>query len=367
MAIKRIPVSEPCLGKNELKYVTDCVRSGWISSLGSYITEFEKKFSGFCGMPYGVTTSNGTTALHLALEILGIKTGDEVIVPSLTFIAVANAVKYSGAKPVFADSEYSTWNIDPKNIEKLITKNTKAIIAVHSYGHPADIGSIKKIADKHKLFLIEDCAESHGALYRGKMTGSFGDISCFSFYGNKIITTGEGGILLTRSSKLYEKAKFLRDHGMSKKRRYFHPEIGFNYRITNLQCAVGLGQFERINYLIDKRREHAYYYNELLATVEELTLPPEEIWAKNVFWMYSILTLKRDALAQHLSKNGIDSRPFFIPIHKQPPYMDKKLSLPVSEDLARQGMNLPSSARLSKTDIRRICETIRYFFKNNQR
>ncbi len=358
-----IPVAEPYLGKRELEYVTECIKSGWISSIGKYVTKFEEEFSKFCGVKYGVATSNGTTALHLALVTLGIGKGDEVIVPTLTFVAVANAVTYTGAKPVFVDSEPATWNIDPKKIEKAITKRTRAIIPVHLYGHPANMDPIMDIAKKHHLFVIEDAAEAHGALYKGKKVGSFGDMSCFSFYGNKIITTGEGGMVLTNSAKLNKRLRFLKDHGMSKTRRYYHPEIGFNYRLTNIQSALGLAQLERIDEIVAKKRKDASLYNKLLGGIKGVILPPEEAWARNVYWMYSILIdekfgLSRDELMTRLREKGIDTRPFFIPMHQLPPYKCKG-NFPVADRLSSQGINLPSSAKLKKKEIKYICETIK--------
>lgn len=358
-----IPVAEPYLGERELEYVTECIKTGWISSIGKYVTKFEEEFSKFCGVKYGVATSNGTTALHLALVSLGIGKGNEVIVPTLTFVAVANAVTYTGAKPVFVDSEPTTWNIDPDKIEKAITKRSRAIIPVHLYGHPANMDSIMDVAKKYRLFVIEDAAEAHGALYKGKKAGSFGDMSCFSFYGNKIITTGEGGMVLTNSAKLNKRLRFLKNHGMSKTRRYYHPEIGFNYRLTNVQSALGLAQLERIDETIAKKRKDASLYNKLLEGIKGIILPPEEAWARNVYWMYSVLIneklgLSRDKLMMRLREKGIDTRPLFIPMHQLPPHKCKG-NFPVADRLSSQGMNLPSSAKLKKKEIKYICETIK--------
>ena len=289
----KIPVAEPDIGKEELENITEAVKSGWISSKGKFILELEEKFSKFIGTKFGVSTSNGTTALHLALEALGIKAGDEVILPTLTFIACANMVKFAGAKPVFVDSHPDYWCIDPKKIEEKLTDKTKAIMPVHLYGHPCDMDPIERIAKKHNLFIIEDCAEAHGAEYRGRKVGSMGTISCFSFYGNKIITTGEGGICLTDDEVLAEKMRIIRDHGMSLQKRYWHEVIGFNYRMTNLQAAIGVAQLGKIDYFINKKRETARMYNQLLNNNSKIVLPPEMPWAKNVYWMYSILM--RDA------------------------------------------------------------------------
>lgn len=365
----KIPVSEPYLGKEELDNVVKAVKSGWISSLGEFITKFEHNFANYCGMKYGIATSNGTTALHLALASLGIKAGDEVIVPSLTFIATANAVFYCNAKPVFVDSNLSNWCIDPEKIEKKITKKTKAIIPVHLYGHPCDMDPILKIAKKYNLYVIEDCAEAHGAEYKGKKIGSMGDISCFSFYGNKIMTTGEGGICLTNNKKLAEKMKLLRDVGMDLKRRYWHNVIGFNYRITNLQAAVGVAQTKKIDYFIGQKRKIAKWYNQGLENLEKkglIDLHPEESWAKCVYWMYSILIKDkggktRNKLIEKLKKTGIDTRPFFYPIHILPPYKNNQ-KLPIAEKLSKTGINLPSAVTLTEKDVKIVTRTINSFF-----
>lgn len=358
-----IPVAEPNLSGNELKYVKDCIETGWISSIGEYVKKFEEGFSKYCGVKHGIAVANGTVALHLALEALGIKTGDEVIIPALTFVATANAVKYTGAKPVFIDSEPRTWNIDPEKIEEKITKKTKAIIPVHLYGHPCDMDRINEIAEKHGLKVIEDAAEAHGAEYKKKKVGSLSDISCFSFYGNKILTTGEGGMCLTDDEEIAEKMEQLKDHGMSKERRYYHPQIGYNYRLTNIQAALGLAQLERIEQTVETKRRNARLYNSLLKDIKGIVLPVEEPWAKNVYWMYSLLVEKdyqlgRDELMAKLKQEGIDTRPFFIPLHKMP-YLNEGLKLPVAEKLGQIGMNLPSSVKLTKEQIDKITSVIR--------
>jgi len=345
-----IPVAEPSLGEEELKNVMEVVKSGWISSKGEFIEKFEKKFAKYCGVKYGIATSSGTTALHLALTALGIKKGDEVIVPDLTFIATANAVTYCGARPVFVDSHPEYWCIDPEKIKEKITPRTKAIIPVHLYGHPCDMDTIMDIAKKYGLFVIEDAAEAHGAEYKGRKVGSFGDISCFSFYGNKIITTGEGGMCLTNNEKLAEKMRILRDHGMNPNRRYWHDVIGFNYRMTNMQAAVGVAQLQKINKFIEKKRQIAMWYEEGLKELAEkglITLHPQMKWANCVYWIYSILIedkfgMKRDELMKKLEKNGIETRPFFYPMHTMPPYFNKE-RFPVAEEISKRGINLPSS------------------------
>ena len=359
---KKIPIAEPDLTGNELKYVSECIKSGWVSSKGKYITEFEEKFSNYNGMKYGISVSNGTTALHLALVALNIKEGDEVIIPNLTFIASANAVAYTGAKPVLVDVNKEDWNIDTSKIEEKITPKTKAIMPVHLYGKPCDMDQIIRIAKKHNLYVIEDCAEAPGAEYKGGKIGSFSDVSCFSFYGNKIITTGEGGMCLTNDEKLAERMTFLKNHGMSKEKKYWHPEIGFNYRMTNTQAAIGLAQLERIEEFIKKRRKNAELYDSILKNVKGITLSKQKSYAKDVCWLYSVLIedkfgLNRDELIKLLEKNGIESRPFFYPLSQMPPYKTSE-SFPVSEELSKKGINLPSSTKLEEDEIRFVCKTI---------
>lgn len=360
-----IPITDLSFEGNELEYVADCIKTGWVSSLGKYVREFEERFSRYCGMKYGITTSNGTTALHLALSVLGIGPGDEVIVPTLTFVATANVVVYAGATPVFVDSEAETWNMDPARIEAKITERTKAIIPVHLYGHPADMDPIREVAERHNLYIVEDAAEAHGALYKGRRAGSLGDLSCFSFYGNKIITMGEGGIVLTDNPEWDERARQLRDHGMSKEKRYWHPTIGFNYRLTNLQAALGVAQLERIDEVIAVKRRNADLYTGRLRDVPHVTLPPEASWAQNVYWMYSILIedgygLSRDELMARLKERGIDSRPFFYPIHTMPPYATGEAGeYPIASELSRKGINLPSSATLTVEQIDQVCNAIK--------
>lgn len=361
-----IPVAEPSLGKEELENVIKAIKSGWVSSKGEFIEEFEKKFAEYCGVKYGVATSNGTVALHLALTALGIEKGDEVIVPTLSFIATANTVTYCNAKPVFVDSHPYYWCIDPAKIEEKMNENTKAIIPVHLYGHPCNMDWIMDIAEDRGLHVVEDAAEAHGAEYKGKKVGSYGDISCFSFYGNKIITTGEGGMCLTNDEELYEKMIILRDHGMSRERKYWHDVIGFNYRMTNIQAAIGSAQVEKLDVFVKKKREIAEMYNSLLKDIAGVSLPPEAKWAKNVYWMYSILVednfpLTKDELMEKLRENDIDSRPFFYPIHIQPPYMRNE-KMPIVESLAEKGVNLPSAVTLRRENIEKIVKTIEVSF-----
>jgi len=362
-----IPVCEPTIGKDELKNVTNCIETNWISSIGKYIKEFEEKFSKYCNAKHGITTNSGTTALHLALISLDIGGGDEVILPTLTMVATADAVVYTGAKPVFVDSEPKTWNIDVKKIEEKINDKTKAIIPVHIYGHPVDMDAILEIAKKYNLYVIEDAAEAHGAEYKGKKVGCLGDIGCFSFYANKIITTGEGGMIVTNDDEIAEKARLLKDLAHSKEKRFLHNFIGFNYRMTNLQAAVGVAQLEKIEKFVRMRRNNAMLYNSLLGNIKGITLPVEEEWAKNVYWMYSILIeddfgIDRDELRIQLKKNGIETRTFFIPMHQQPIFKKMGLSegnCPVADELSRKGLYLPSSSSLTEKDIRFVCQNIK--------
>lgn len=357
-----IPIADPLIGNEELKNVIKAVRSGWISSKGKFIQEFEEEFAHFCGVKYGIAVSNGTAALHLALTALGIGQGDEVIIPTLTFIATANAVNYTGAKPVFVDSHPDYWCIDPRKIEKKITKRTKAIIPVHLYGHPCDMDQIMRIAKKYNLLIIEDSAEAHGAEYKGKRVSSFGEINCLSFYGNKIITTGEGGICLTNDKKLSKNMRILRDHGMDPGRRYWHEKIGFNYRMTNMQAAIGVAQMKRIEKLIEAKRKIAFSYNKIFKKIPGINIPPEMNFARSVYWMYSILLddrfrMDRDKLMIKLIENGVECRPLFYPIHALPPYRLSE-KFPIAEAISRRGISLPSAATLRKSDIEKICKII---------
>jgi perosamine synthetase len=361
--MEKIPIAEPSLGQEELENITRAVKTNWVSSKGEFIEQFENDFSRYGGVKHGSATSNGTTALHLALLALGIKKGDEVIVPDLTFAATANAAIYCGAKPVLVDAHPDYWCIDPAKIEEKITSKTKAIIPVHLYGHPCDMKAIMDIARDHKLFVVEDVAEAHGSEYRGKKSGSFGDISCFSFYGNKIITTGEGGMCLTNDEALSRKMKILRDHGMNPDKRYWHDEIGFNYRMTNLQAAIGVAQVKKLDSFIEKKRQIAKWYSKGLKEASEkevITIHPEMPWAKCVYWMYSILVEgkgRRDLLMKKLEAEGIETRPFFYPLHEMPPYRTKD-PFDVSSELSLKGINLPSSVSLTEDQVNKIARVI---------
>jgi len=374
---KRIPIAEPDLAGNEERYVVECIRTGWISSKGKFVEEFEERFASYVGVKHAIAVSSGTTALHLAVAALDLKPGDEVIMPTFTMIACANVARYMGAKPVLVDSEPSTWNVDPSKIEEKITERTKAIMAVHIYGHPSDMDPIVKVAKNYGLYVIEDAAEAHGAEYKGRKVGSIGDIGCFSFYANKIITTGEGGMVVTNDDNIAERVRRLRDQGynISLRKWLVHDFIGYNYRLTNLQAAVGLAQLERIEEFVKKHRENAYYYNRLLKEIQGITLPPEAPWAKNVYWMYTILVneeilgITRDDLMKKLEEYGIDSRATFLPIHQQPPYKDmyKHEKYPIAELLGRRGINLPSGNTTTKEDIEYVVSALKEIINSSSK
>jgi perosamine synthetase len=364
-----IPIAAPVIGEREIAYVTDAIKSGWVSSIGAYIDKFEEAFADYIGVKHAIAVSNGTVALHLALHTLGIRSGDEVILPNLTFAATAHTVLQAGATPVLVDVEPDTWCIDPRAIERALTPLTRAIMPVHLFGHPADMTAINAIADRHKLVVIEDAAEAHGAEVNGLKVGSLGHVGAFSFYGNKIITTGEGGMLTTSDDDLAARLRFLKDHGMSKNRRYFHTELAFNYRITNLQGALGLAQLEQIETFITKKRQILEWYRAGLKDVPGVTLNVERPCYRNVYWMVSVLLdemvkLSRDEVCQKLKEQGIDTRPFFVPMNEMP-HLSKFRSVgassegsPVSAWLAQRGISLPSGCGLTFQSVSRVCDTL---------
>lgn len=353
-----LPVAETLLDGNELRYVTECIQSNWVSSEGPFVRRFEEEFAAASGCAYGVACSSGTTALHLVLATLGLGPGDEVILPSFTMIATANAVHYTGATPVLVDAEPLTWNIDVAQVERKITSRTRAIIVVHTYGHPADMDPLLAIAKKHNVRVIEDAAEAHGATYRGRSVGSIGDAAIFSFYGNKIVTAGEGGMITTNDERIASLARQLRGHAFSRDRHFWHQYHGFNYRMTNLQAAVGLAQTERLPQLVEARRRNARRYEKALLGVRGLTLPIEQPGSTNVFWMYALLVEEnfgstRDELRRMLARRGIETRTMFVPIHLQPIYSRAFAGqrYPVAEELCRKGLYLPSGPALTAADI----------------
>jgi perosamine synthetase len=357
---KKINVAEPDLGGNELKYVSDCVRSTWISSNGAYLQKFEQSIADFCGAHHAVSTNNGTTALHLALVALGIGPGDEVIVPTLTYIASANAVKYCGATPVFADSIAATMTIDPADAERKVSPRTKAIMPVHLYGHPADMADIATLARSRGLAIIEDAAEAHGATSHGRKVGALGDCGVFSFFGNKIVTTGEGGAVLTNDAALAARLRLYRGQGMDPEQRYWFPVIGYNYRMTNVAAAIGLAQMERIETHLAARRRVARWYDERLAEhADVFDLPYTAPWATHVYWMYTVIlrngsAQRRNAVMRAMSAKEIETRPVFYPMHQLPPYRGDGGHYPVADRLSAGGINLPTHAGLTEDDIDRI-------------
>jgi perosamine synthetase len=363
-----IAVFEPVIGDEEIANVTDALRKGELSgTFGHYLETFEKEFAEFCGCKYGVAVSNGTTALHLAVAAAGIQPGDEVLVSASTNIATALAVAHNNAIPVPVDSEEGTWNIDLDLIEALISPKTRAIIPVHLFGHPVDMDRLIAIARKHNLVVIEDCAESHGATCRGKMTGSFGDMGCFSFYANKVITTGEGGMVVTNDAKLAERLRLLRNLAFTTP-RFQHQELGYNFRMTGYQAAMGLAQLHRIEHIVEQKRRVAHVYNQNLAGIPGLVLPVERDWAVNVYWMYALVVnpefgMTRDQLMTGLREQGVDTRTFFCPMSMQP-CLDslpgfRAISCPVAERIWRDGLYLPSTYTLSDADLTKISSIVR--------
>lgn len=360
-----IPVAEPDLSPLEEKYLLEAYRSGWISSIGKFVNRFEKDFANFCGVKHAIAVANGTAALHLCLLAEGIGPGDEVVVPALTFVSTAAAVKYSGADPVFVDSVPDIGTMDPEAVELAITKLTKAIIPVHLYGHPADMDSINAIARKYDIAVIEDAAEAHGAMYKGYRVGNLGKMAAFSFYGNKILTTGEGGMVVTNDGKVAEKIRFFKDHAMDPTRRYWHPEVGYNYRMTNLQAAIGCAQIERFDEIIGKRIGVQNAYRQVFAKNPEIQINPVKSWAIPVPWMVCAIlpakfkAVERDAMIIEMKNRGIDSRPYFNLACDMPPYKKSKVfslmdDCPVARDLSIRGINLPSLSSITDEKIANI-------------
>lgn len=363
-----IPVNEPAIGEKEIEYVMDCLKTGWISSTGKYIEAFEKKWANYCGMRHGIAVSNGTVALETAIKCLGLTSEDEIILPTFTIISCALAIIYSGCKPVLVDSEPRTWTIDVNKIEDKITSRTKAIMPVHIYGHPCNMDKIRDLAKRFGLIIIEDAAEAHGAEYKGEKCGGLGDISCFSFYANKIITTGEGGMVLTNNDEYAQKARSLRNLCFREDRRFYHTELGNNFRLTNMQAAIGLAQIEKIDKLIEKKRWMGSKYNEHLKDIPGIILPVEEVWAKNVYWMYGIVldnkkNIDATELAKRLKREGVDTRPFFLGMHEQPAFhsigLFNKESYPIAENISRQGLYLPSGLTITEKEVEEVCNLVR--------
>lgn len=370
-----IPVCEPTLLGNELKYVTDAVQTGWISSAGKYVTEFEQQFAEYCGCRYGVAVCNGTVALHLALVALGIGKGDEVIIPDFTMIATAFAVCYTGAKPVFVDADPDTWNIDVTKIEEKITPNTKAIIPVHLFGLMCNMDAINEIAQKHGLKVLEDAAEAHGAEYKGRRAGSCSDLAAFSFFANKNITTGEGGMVVTNDEELYNKLRYHKNmcFPLDGPRNYIHNDIGFNYRMSNVVAAIGLAQVEKADHYKSLRQKNNKLYRELLDNVDGITFQRVPDKCESVCWMNAITVdakaygHTRDELMSYLKTNGIDSRLLFAGMHRQQSLHEFGCNCndtySITDSLTENGMYLPSASRLTRNEIDHICSTIKKYKK----
>ncbi|MRS12102.1 MAG: DegT/DnrJ/EryC1/StrS family aminotransferase [Actinobacteria bacterium] len=363
-----IPVYRPLIGAAEKSNVADAVESTWISSKGSYLRRFEEGFSSFAGARHGIATCNGTVSIHLILAALGVGPGDEVIVPTFTYIASVNAITYTGATPVFVDSDPVHWNLDPSDAAAKITERTKAIMVVHLYGHPADMGPILAMGREHGIAVIEDAAEAHGAEYQGRRVGALGLAGSFSFFGNKIITTGEGGMVVCNDADFAERCSHLRGQGVSPTRTYWHDVVGFNYRMTNVAAALGVAQLERVDDVIAAKRRIAARYCDALADIEGLTLPPEMPWARSVYWMVSILVdpVLRDALMAHLKDRDIETRPFFYPAHTLPMYATSD-RFPVAEHLGASGINLPSFPELTDAEIDQVVAGVREFMEQEAR
>ena len=371
-----IPVNEPLIGEREIEYVLDCLRTGWISSSGKYLESFEQAWASYCGMRYGVAVSNGSTALQVAVACLGLQPGDEVILPSFTIISCAQAVTYNGGIPVLVDSEPLTWCMDVSQLADRITPRTRAIMPVHIYGHPVDMDPVISLARQHGLLVIEDAAEAHGAEYlSGRDTanpawqrcGGLGDISVFSFYANKLVTTGEGGMVLTNDPLIAEQARSLRNLCFKRERRFYHTELGHNFRLTNIQAAIGLAQVERMPDTIIKKRRIGETYTQRLKHIPGIQLPLEQPWAHQVYWMYGLVLdestgLEAVEFARLLSMEGIETRPFFLGMHEQPVFADMGLfrgeNYPVATRLARQGLYLPSGLTLTEAQLVEVCRAV---------
>ena len=363
-----IPVNEPLLDGNEKKYLLECVETGWISSEGPFVKEFEQKFSARMGRKHGIAVTNGTAAIDAAVEALGIGTGDEVIMPTFTIISCINQIVRNGAKPVLVDSDPITWNMDVSQIEGKITPRTKAIMIVHIFGLPVDVDPVLDIAKRYGLKVIEDAAEMHGQTYKGKPCGSFGDISTFSFYPNKHVTTGEGGMILTDDDELAETCRSLRNLCFQPQKRFVHERLGWNMRMTNMQAALGLAQLERLDEFVQRKRQMGQRYTELLGGLQGVQLPlPATEYAENIYWVYGLMLdestgLNAEEAIKQLSKKGVGARPFFYPMHQQPVFLKMGLfegeRYPVAERMALQGLYIPSGMALTDEMIERVAERV---------
>jgi len=371
-----IPVCEPLLAGNERKYIDEAIDTNWISSRGKFVDKFENDFATFCIVKHALTVSNGTNAIHLALRALDISEGDEIIIPNFTMICSVLPVVYLSAIPIFVDADPITWNIDPSKIEERITNRTKAIMVVHLYGRPCDMNPIWEISKRYNVKIIEDAAEAHGAEYFGKKCGTLGDIAAFSFFSNKVVTTGEGGMVTTNDETLFERSRYFKDlcFPLTGERTYFHEDIGYQYRLSNMQAALGVAQMEKINDYIDMRRHNNLLYKTFLKDVKGINFQPENEGCKNIYWMNAItidpelIGKKRDKMMEELAEKGIQTRKFFFPMHRQPclqKYNDfNKRDYPVSDFLSENGMYLPSSSGITKVEIEYVCENIKKISKS---
>ena len=363
-----IPVNEPRLGENEIKYALECLQTGWISSEGRFIREFEERWAEYCSMKYGIAVSNGTVALEIAVASLHLQPGDEVILPSFTIISCAQAITKNNGLPVLVDCDPETWCMDVSQVESKITARTRAILPVHIYGHPVDMDLVNVLARKYNLAILEDAAEAHGAEYKGSKCGGLGDVSIFSFYANKIVTTGEGGMVLTNDEAQAEHLRSLRNLCFRKEQRFFHTELGNNYRMTNIQAAIGVAQIEQIEKSIQQKRWMADAYHQQLKEIEGLSLPVERSWAKNVYWMYGIVLDPSSGVdgrefASQLMEHNVMTRPFFFGMHEQPVFRDMGLfadeHYAVTEHISRQGLYLPSGLTLTQEQVDYVCNAVK--------
>lgn len=356
-----LPVADADLGGAERDYLLQAFDSGWLSGSGEFVERFEHKFAEFIGVRHGIACSNGTVALHLALLALGVGPGDEVIVPSLTFVATANAVSHCGATPVFADCDPRHWNATADTIERLVSPSTKGIIVVHLFGNPVDMDPILAFSRERGIFVLEDAAEAHGATYRQRPIGSIADAATFSFYGNKIITTGEGGMITTDNAELAKQMRLLRGQGMDRNRRYWFATIGYNYRLTNLQSALGVAQLERVNEFVSTRKQLAKKYMCAFSECESISVQTELPWGESVWWMFGIVVKTpnvRAAVMSALAREGIETRPFFHAVHDLPPYRNRPAVCPNSELLGQCGISLPTGRHVTDTHIANIQEIV---------
>ena len=364
MTAYKIPVYRPDLGGNEKAYVLECLESTWISSKGRFVEQFETAFAAHLGVGHATSVCNGTVALHLALLALGIGPGDEVIVPTLTYVASANAVAYTGAVPVFADAVPGSWQLDPADVARKLTPRTKAVMAVHLYGHPCDMDALQALCRAHRLFLVEDCAQAIGAAYKGRAAGGFGDVATFSFFGNKTITTGEGGMVVSGDRTIMERARHFKGQGLAAHREYWHDVVGYNYRMTNICAALGLAQLERVGAFVERKRQIAALYRRALRGAP-VTLQAESVDVAHAWWMVTLLcddAADRDALRRHLAARGIETRPVFYPVHTMPMYSQRFQRNPVAEDTAWRGVNLPSFPALSDAEVAAVCDAVHEWY-----